>query len=655
MLPKLRLRLALSLVIATITIGSALQAADKALSHPPLRAVTPRMSSPLPDKDLFYVDGKNGDDKATGTSDRPWRSVQAAIERLKAGDTLVLRAGVYYERLYVALAGTAEKPITIRSAPNERVVIDGSLSEFFTSPQSVWEPAPDGVAGEFRTVRTYPNIRTVVAQFGDSMVGLQTYYHRQDLAASSELTDWADWDKTREIDMQPIYLGPGLWYDPQSSRLHARFMHTHLPGIANYQGDTDPRRLPLVVAPFNSVPLHVDGGEHLRFQDIEIRGGGYTTVVLDHATHCEFRGVTIWCGTYGIRASRVQHLHLNGSRLYGNLAPWSARADASKRDYPDRPHRNLSRLNTHALIEIEAGRESSVYFSPQNDHWLIEHCHLADAHDGVYLGGMNARFHHNLVENLQDDGIYLSPMYLRHKLDKTKPQIHIHENEFRGLLTALAFGGTEPEVDDEVYVYRNLFDFRTPVFTSRPSTRKAESSFSTGKLIGDHGSPPWPAIFLYHNTVISQEPCRDVDMGASGSTRAGYPRRVFNNIFWHMGRLPSYMPPTPADVVVSDGNVYWSSPSDEKAGQALFDRFRKSPAFVENQKLYPPGSTIHSRFGRPFEDLATVKLGPGSVAIDAGVPLPADWANPHGDRDQGLPDVGALPLGVDRSVLGPRR
>lgn len=604
---------------------------------------------------VYYVDGTRGDDTASGSQDRPWRSAQTAVTRLKAGDTLVLRAGVYYERLYVALAGTEHKPITIRSAPGERVVIDGSLAEFFTQPATTWEPDPAGVKDEYRTVRAYPNLRTVVAQFGDSMIGLQTYYHHQDLAAKSELVDWADWDKTRESDMRPIYLGPGLWYDSQSSRLHARFSHTHLPEIANYQGETDPRKLPLVVAPFNSVPLHVDGGEHLVFQDLEIRGGGYTTVVLDHATHCTFRNVTIWCGTYGIRASRTQHLHLDHSRLYGNLAPWSARADASKRDYPDRPHRNLSRLNTHALMEIEAGRESSVYFSPQNDHWHIEHCHLADAHDGVYLGGMNARFHHNLVENLQDDGLYLSPMYLRHKLDKTKPQIHVHENVFRQLLTAIAFGGTEPDADDEIYIYRNLFELRLPVFTARPSTRKAESSFSTGNLMGDHGSPPWPAIYFYHNTVVSQEQRRDADMSTTATSRAPQPHRVFNNIFWHVAKLPSFMPPTPAELVVSDGNVYWSSGTDEKVGQAMFERYRKSPAFAENQKLYAPGSSTNSRYAQPFADPQVLQLQAGSPALDAGVSIPSEWLDPLRTRDKGLPDVGALPLGVDRSVIGPQR
>ena len=37
--------------------------------------------------------------------------------------------------------------------------------------------------------------------------------------------------------------GPGVWYDKDSGRIHARLAHTHLPApIPNYRGETDPRR-----------------------------------------------------------------------------------------------------------------------------------------------------------------------------------------------------------------------------------------------------------------------------------------------------------------------------------------------------------------------------------------------------------------------------
>ncbi len=67
-------------------------------------------------------------------------------------------------------------------------------------------------------------------------------------------------------------------------------------------------------------------------------------------------------------------------------------------------------------------------------------------------------------------------MYHRHRLDKIDPQIHVYQNVFRGVLTALAFGGTEAVTRDKVYVYRNIFDLRSeradrPAFDARAAGR----------------------------------------------------------------------------------------------------------------------------------------------------------------------------------------
>jgi hypothetical protein len=343
--------------------------------------------------------------------------------------------------------------------------------------------------------------------------------------------------------------------------------------VANYRGKADPRQLPLVIAPYASLPVHVDQARHMRFQDLIIRGAGDTAIKLDQAYDIEFDNVTVWCGAYGIRATGTQKLKLYRCGLHGNVAPWTFRGDGSKRDYPGRPHRNISRLNTHAILEIDAGRESSVYATPFNDNWDISYCDFTDAHDAVYLGGINVKFHHNLIENMQDDGLYLSPMYHRHYLEKTHPRIDVYQNLIRQVLTAFAFGGPEPVTKDTIYIYRNIVDLRAKVNTGRPSTMKGMPGFSSGKLMGDHGSPPWPAMMIYQNTFVQNEPARDAAMATFGGTKAGNPRQVFNNIYFHFARLPAYLGPDPASVV-ADGNLYWSP--DAKAAQVR--RFSRSIA-----------------------------------------------------------------------------
>lgn len=663
------------MIVGAALAASVVSAAGPIVSHPPLRQNPPPSERERAAGPAYFVDPAKGDDAASGTEQQPWRTIEHAARQLAAGDTLYLRGGTYYEQVYLALVGQKDKPITIRCYPGEQAIIDGSFADFLQSPATAWQPLEEGAPGEYVSAKAYPNLRDVVGSFGDSLIGLQTYYYAKDLQSQNELIDWENWDNTAATDIKPLYCGPGLWLNrggtagsdantirsggattgraSSGNRIHCRLAHTHLPEpIDNYRGETDPRKVPLVIASFDAKPLVLDACQHLRIQDVVLRGAGYSSVDLHDCKHVEIDGVTIWCGTYGLRFSGTEDFKLLNSRLYGSLAPWTFRNDASKRDYPGRPHRNISRLNTHALIELDSGRESSVFAFPQNDRWEIAGCQFADAHDGLYLGAINVNFHDNLLENLQDDGIYLSPMYLRHRLEMADPQLHIVSNTFRQMLTPLAFGGDRPETSDQVFICRNVFDLRHPIRTGRPSTKKPEPGFSTGKPLGDHGSPPWSAMNIYHNTFLMAEPARDAAMNALGSNRDGRPRRVFNNLFIHLARLPGYVVPPPEHNVISDGNWFWCPAADEKQAEALLAKFLKSPQFEESKKLYPPGCEANSRCANPKirqapEDLsksADFHLAPGSPAIDAGIPIPADWPDPERAKDKGKPDIGAFPF-----------
>lgn len=652
----------LSLLVAFFLLsGPVLSQEPRLLSHPPLRKAPAISERPLAKGPALFVDARKGDDTSDGSKAAPWRTLQHAVRRLKAGDTLYLRGGTYCENVYIALAGRADAPITIRAFPGEQAILDGGFREFLENPAEAWDSFGKGGQGEFRSKKAYPNLREVLGSFGDSMIGLQTYYHVQDLRSDSEIFDWLDWAQPLKSDIKPLYCGPGLWYDRDSGHIHLRLAHTRLPEPAvNYRGPTDPRKLPLILAPFHSVPLTIDQARHLRFQDLVIRGGGYTSVAIDQASDIDFDNVTVWCGAYGIRAAGLRHFRFHRSGLYGNVAPWTFRGDGSKRDYPGRPHRNISRLNTHALLEIDNGGESSVYATPQNDHWEFSRSEFSDAHDALYLGAINVRFHHNLVENLQDDGLYLSPMYHRHRLDKTDVEIHVYQNVFRGMLTALAFGGTEAETRDKIVVYRNLFDLRHKVPTGRPSAKAKAPSFSAGKLIGDHGSPPWPTMSIYHNTFVTGEQMRSAAMDTLGGARVGHPRRVFNNIFFHTAALPGFIGPGPKDNSVCDGNLYWSSQVDGKSAADFFKAFRASPLFTQSKELYPPGSTTHSLVADPLfikfiprpEQPSDFRLQEKSPAVNSGVELSKDYADPLRSQDKGRPDIGAFPVGAAPLQVG---
>ncbi len=630
---------------------------SQANSHPPLRKTPPVSQRPLAAGPAKFVDAGKGADDAPGTKDAPWKTIARALPTLQPGDTLYLRAGVYYESLYLALAGKEGAPITIRSYPGEQAILDAGWREFFESPAQAW--IPQDSPGEFRSAKPYPNARDPVGSFGDSMIGLQTYHHPQDLRAKLETFEWPDETKTLDSDLKPVYLGPGMWYDRVTGYIHLRLAHTHLPKpVPNYQGEQDPRKLPLVIAPFKAKNLHLDAAQHLRFQDLVLRGAGYRSIQMEQASHIAFDNVTVWAGTYGLEAIGCTDISLSHCGFYGSVAPWTFRSDASKRDYPGRPYRNLSRLNTHALIEIDNGGESSVYATPQNDRWEIDHCEFADAHDGVYLGGINVRFHHNLIDNLQDDGIYLSPMYFRHKLDKKQVEIHIYQNVIRQVLTAFAFGGAETETRDQIYIYRNIVDLRESVPTARPGGKVLEPRYSNGHVMGDHGSPPWSAMNIYHNLFVQADQARSAGMATLTSTKSGKPRRVFNNVFYHLAKLPAFG--APVDDAWEDGNLYYSPKLTEKEIAQYFVKYRASPLFAASKKDYPAGFSTHSRVGSPGvaileEGTLPWRLAKGSLSVDAGVELPKSWPDPLRETDAGASDIGPLPLETDMFSVGRKR
>lgn len=76
-----------------------------------------------------YFMAINGSDTNPGTQSRPWKSLQKAIWKIKAGDTLIIRGGVYHDASFADIAIASKgKLTTIRSAKGEKVVFDGRIS-----------------------------------------------------------------------------------------------------------------------------------------------------------------------------------------------------------------------------------------------------------------------------------------------------------------------------------------------------------------------------------------------------------------------------------------------------------------------------------------------------------------------------------------------
>jgi parallel beta-helix repeat protein len=73
----------------------------------------------------YYV-ALDGNDNNPGTLESPWATIAKANRTLKAGDQVLLRAGIYYDVIDPANSGRAGRRIIYRSYPGEQVTIAGT-------------------------------------------------------------------------------------------------------------------------------------------------------------------------------------------------------------------------------------------------------------------------------------------------------------------------------------------------------------------------------------------------------------------------------------------------------------------------------------------------------------------------------------------------
>lgn len=656
----------LSLGTFMVAASSAVIAAAEVRTHPPMRPLPLPVKKELASGPKVFVDAARGDDSAAGTEAAPWKTLAQALRKLKAGDTLYLRGGTYYEQPVLSRSGTAEAPIVIASYPGELAVIDGGLREFYENPAASWEPFEGGAAGEYVSTKTYRNAddRKVPHQFlpgswepmwgiederpialghfADSMIPLHGYRIALDLRATNEL--WIGGKK--EMKETGLYGGPGLWFDRETGRIHIRLAHHRLEGLGEraYRGETDPRKLPLVIAAgFGDDVLRVSGVKHVRLEGLVLRGAtGSPMIHVYGSENVELDHVTVFGGFPGLLVNASKDVRVTHSAFRGLAAPWTSRGHMKYRGT--------------ASYQIVFQNQQ-----PGNENVEFAHCEFTDDHDFAFLRYVkNLQFHHNLVDNFNDDGLECGPKLRGHTF-------FIHHNRIGRCL--IPFTQHEIEKDESpadhaagsgVFLYRNVVDLRGGTYTSPPSKPDVSGAFlgQEGHVVGDHGSPVYPVMRVYHNTFLRETPVfRDyflMGLGAAGLSKSE--RDVFNNILVQSGPVPGagFAGMTAAAPLREGGNILWGIEDGPELKGDPFAKFRASPLFESSKRYYEPGWTTQDKVVDPqFVKLtadpaaaADLRLQPGSPAVNAGQSLPADWPDELRTADQGAPDVGALPLGT---------
>ena len=84
----------------------------------------------------FYV-ATSGSDSSPGTKQRPWKTIQHALNRLRPGQRALVRRGMYVQDHVIERSGTRTAPITVAAYPGERVVLRAAATSGDTYPLRV--------------------------------------------------------------------------------------------------------------------------------------------------------------------------------------------------------------------------------------------------------------------------------------------------------------------------------------------------------------------------------------------------------------------------------------------------------------------------------------------------------------------------------------
>jgi hypothetical protein len=639
-------------------------------SHPPMRPLPAPVKRELTKGPAHFVDGAKGNDADAGTEQAPWKTLRHSLRQLKPGEMLYLRGGTYYEKPFLTQSGSEGAPITIGSYPGELAIIDGSFREFAESPATSWQPLEGGMEGEFVSTKTYfdADDHQVPRQFlpgswepmwgieeerplalgffADSMVPLHSYRIAADLRSKNEF--FGGKNAMRDTG---IYCGPGLWFNRATGRIHIRLAHHELAGLGEraYRGEQDPRKLPLIIAAgFGDSVLRLSGVKHVKVQDLVLRGAtGSPLIEVYGSQNAELDHVTAYGGFPALLVNASKDLRVTHSAFRGNAAPWTSRA-----------HMKYRGTASYQIV-LQSNQ-------PVNENIEFASCEFTDDHDFAYLRPVkNLQFHHNFVENFNDDGLECGPKLRAHT-------IFIYQNRIGPCLIPLTQHETDKDespLDHDatagVFVFRNIIDLRGGVYGSPPSEPDPSGAFlhQEGHLASDHGSPIWPVFHLYHNTLLRETPVfRDGYLFGLGSGARHTERDVFNNIFVQMDRVPGvgFVAVQKAEAVREGGNLIWGLKEGPDLKADPLAKFRASKLFEDSRRVYEAGWTANDKVADPkFVRLSAelgsqpdLRLQADSPAVNFGQPVPAAWPDPLRERDKEQPDSGAIPVGGEPWGVG---
>lgn len=487
----------------------------------------------------YYV-APDGSDQNTGTLESPWQTLEYALTQVSPGDVLNLRGGTYYERgITVSTTGTGSAPITIRSYPGERAVIDGGVPFFMDVPNTEWELVNEDLH-LYRSRRTFPDASDFVrAWLVDDDVQLVEYESAQNL----ESTNYGPLDGTK-----PLYMGPGIQLR-EDGHLYIRLVYnpndlTDAAGapIDPIPSDVDPNHNRIAVW-FSDYLIRLDSAMYLHIKGLELAHARYILDVRNGSDHLQLSDCRIRFGTYGIVIRDPVHdWEISGCEFTNGVPDYIYWTDVKNRD--------------QEVAEAYPEFQSVAITGPMVNTY-IHHNLFRNTFDALDIeqGARNTQITDNAFKHVRDDAINLS---------RGISNVEVAHN-----LIWHGMGGISNLASDAppgpVYIHHNVIDNSAYQRGGRPGNYREDNwpVWSIGSPFPGHDDGNKDSQWkLYNNTVVTRQDTGH-RWGAAGpdEVTGNHRKLVLNNIFYVMDERVIFRDDHVSDGSRYDGNVFYQGKS----------------------------------------------------------------------------------------------
>lgn len=525
-----------------------------------------------------------------------YSSIQRAIDKAEAGDTIFIDNGTFFECLQLKNKhGKKDSPITIQGKDKINCIIDGSVRQNAVLNLNQWEK--DQLNGRTCLSVGHELNCSSPAAWLSSGKRLWVYGNPQQFA-KSEIT-------------------PGIYYDKNERKIYIRLdKDDSIIDEKLYIGD-------------KNYTLFIKDCSNLILRNLTVQFGGTSTLMITGSSHILLSDIEVLGGRHGVyvndKSSNQEtcsnHIKIDNCRIVNkreNDWLWT--------DFKNKPPRYMEGAG---IFIHSAGPENS-----------IQHSTIEGSFDGISVktikAGRNSRVKilGNKIHDIFDDAI---------ELDTACPHCHVFDNQIFDVFTGISL----TQAVGPIHIYRNQVVVDKQVeFNRKPQVKKTHGVVLK---VGGSIQTPTQKIFIYNNSFLAQSHINAFVY----LDKAVRQIMFYNNIFFTDHGYIIYHSEWPLREIVFKNNLYHRrqkgpivksmKPQSSNKNLKQIDDKGKSTFFNSlSYKWAEDGIQADPKFIDPLGKPPNLNLSKNSPAINAGVDISKLHLPDSVHIHDNLYDIGAI-------------